>query len=133
MNIETVAHARSITGAIVSAYVAHNPISPRDLTGLINDTFAAIIALGEDAPEPVKLTPALPKSHIVQSHSIGCLECGKRFRSIKRHLMTHHNLTPDQYRKRWELTEAQGAMVAPDYSKVRSQLAKATKLGHKKR
>lgn len=123
------------TVAIVSAYVSKNGMAAGDLPALISRVYSSLSDLGhaevEEAPSPPQ-KPAIPRTHIVQSHSIGCLECGLRFRSLKRHIFTHHQLTPDDYRKKWSLAKEHGLMVAPDYSKTRSHLAKASKLGHKR-
>jgi len=117
---------------IVSAYVSHNALSVTDLPKLIADVHAALRGLRSgSAPEPVEeLKPAVPVKRSVAADYIVCLEDGKKFKSLKRHLKTHYDLTPEQYREKWGLP-ADYPMVAPSYSATRSRLAKDNGLGRK--
>ncbi|HQZ13687.1 MAG TPA: MucR family transcriptional regulator [Devosia sp.] len=121
-----------LSSGIVAAYVGHNALSVADLPKLIADVFNALKTLGspESAAEPEPLKPAVTVRRSVTAEHLTCLEDGKRFKSLKRHLMTHHNLTPQQYREKWNLP-ADYPMVAPSYSATRSTLAKSSGLGRK--
>ena len=122
------------TGEIIAAYVSHNAINIADLPGLIGKVHAALTALGgADAAPAVsapELKPAVSIRKSVTPDYLICLEDGKQFKSLKRHLMTHFQLTPDQYRAKWGLPESY-PMVAPAYSATRSTLAKSAGLGRK--
>lgn len=117
---------------IVSAYVSHNAISPTDLPKLIADVHTALKNLNSAEPEmeAEELKPAVPVKKSVQPDYIVCLEDGKKFKSLKRHLRTHFNMTPEEYREKWGLP-ADYPMVAPAYSETRSRLAKDNGLGRK--
>jgi predicted transcriptional regulator len=117
---------------IVSAYVSHNAVSPGDLPKLIAEVHGALRALhANDVPAPVEeLKPAVPIRKSVANDYIICLEDGKKFKSLKRHLRTHYNLSPEEYREKWGLP-ADYPMVAPSYSATRSKLAKDNGLGRK--
>ena len=117
---------------IVSAYVSHNALSPSDLPKLIADVHGALRTLSSnEAPLPVEeLKPAVPVRKSVAPDYIICLEDGKKFKSLKRHLRTHYNLSPEEYREKWGLP-ADYPMVAPSYSATRSKLAKDNGLGRK--
>lgn len=124
-----------LTADIVSAYVSNNSVSAGDLPSLINEVHSALsrVAEGrviEQAPEPVK--PAVPVKKSVTSEYIICLEDGKKFKSLKRHLRTRYNMTPEQYREKWGLP-ADYPMVAPAYAEARSALAKQMGLGQQRR
>ena len=116
---------------IVSAHVSNNSVSANDLPGLIQSVYASLAALGQ-APEPVagKLTPAVSVRASVKSDAIACLECGAKFKMLKRHLGTDHGMTPAEYRARWNLA-ADYPMVAPDYAATRAALARKIGLGRK--
>lgn len=120
------------TGEIVSAYVSHNSISTHDLPTLISSVHAALKTLGAAAPveAALELKPAVPIKKSVTADFIICLEDGKKFKSLKRHLMTHFQMTPDDYRTKWGLPDDY-PMVAPSYAAVRSTLAKSNGLGRK--
>lgn len=120
------------TGEIVSAYVSHNPISTHDLPTLISSVHAALKTLGAAAPAEAapELKPAIAIKKSVTPDFIICLEDGKKFKSLKRHLMTHFQMTPDDYRAKWGLPDDY-PMVAPSYAAVRSTLAKSNGLGRK--
>lgn len=121
-----------LSADIVSAYVSHNAVSPSDLTRLIADVHGALRALrSNEVPAPVEdLKPAVPVRKSVAADYIICLEDGKKFKSLKRHLRTHYNLSPEEYREKWGLP-ADYPMVAPNYSATRSKLAKDNGLGRK--
>lgn len=121
------------TTQIVSAYVAHNAVTTAELQALITTTYATVAKLGApaaDANRAPVLTPAVPVRKSVTPDGIICLEDGKTFKSLKRHLRSHYNLSPDEYRIKWGLP-ADYPMVAPSYSTKRSELAKAHGLGKK--
>jgi len=116
---------------IVSAYVSNNTVPAADLSGLIAEVHAALQRTSsgiapEPAPEPLK--PAVPVKKSVNPDFIVCLEDGRQFKSLKRHLRTSFDLTPDQYRAKWGLP-ADYPMVAPNYAAARSELAKQSGLG----
>ena len=117
---------------IVSAYVSHNNVSASDLPKLIADVHGALRSLSSnEAPLPAEeLKPAVPVRKSVAADYIVCLEDGKKFKSLKRHLRTHYNLSPEEYREKWGLP-ADYPMVAPNYSATRSKLAKDNGLGRK--
>jgi predicted transcriptional regulator len=117
---------------IVAAYVSHNAISPTDLPRLIADVHTALKALNtEESAAPIEeKKPAVPVRKSVTPDYIVCLEDGKKFKSLKRHLRTHYNLSPEEYRDKWGLP-ADYPMVAPSYSATRSKLAKDNGLGRK--
>ena len=114
---------------IVSAYVSNNAISIADLPGLIGSVYSTLSNLGVPVEQsaPV-LEPAVPARKSIGPDFITCLEDGKKFKSLKRHLRTHHELSPEQYRAKWGLP-ADYPMVAPNYSTTRSRLARENGLG----
>lgn len=117
---------------IVSAYVSNNSVTPADLVGLIAQVHTALSALG-DEPVALPATPPVPAVSIKKSITpeyLVCLEDGLQFKSLKRHLNSKYNLTPDQYRSRWSLP-SDYPMVAPAYAERRSALAKSMGLGRK--
>lgn len=118
------------TTSIVSAYVANNTIQKESLAALIADTFKSLARVDrvEDVAEELK--PAVPIKRSVQPDHIICLEDGKKFKSLKRHLMSHYSMTPDEYRAKWGLP-ADYPMVAPNYALARSELAKKIGLGRR--
>ncbi|TKT81209.1 MucR family transcriptional regulator [Aquamicrobium sp. LC103] len=123
-----------LTADVVAAYVSNNPVPVGELPNLIADVHAALGRVGgvaEQAPVD-KQKPAVNPKKSVHDDYIICLEDGKKFKSLKRHLMTHYNLTPDQYREKWGL-DANYPMVAPNYAAARSQLAKKMGLGRKRK
>lgn len=123
-----------LTSEIVSAYVSNNPIAAGDLGGLMRDVYATLETTGgENAPAEVeKPKPAVSIRKSLGHDFLICLEDGKKFKSLKRHLKTHYDLTPEQYREKWGLP-ADYPMVAPAYSEKRSKLAKQTGLGQKRK
>ena len=121
-----------LTAEIVSAYVSNNDIDSGDLAALISDVHSALQRTGGAAePEPEPLKPAVTVRKSVTPDFIVCLEDGKRFKSLKRHLRTHYDLTPDEYREKWGLP-SDYPMVAPNYAKARSNLAREMGLGQKR-
>ncbi|MDN2583612.1 MucR family transcriptional regulator [Aquibium sp. ELW1220] len=123
-----------LTADVVAAYVSNNPVPVSELPNLIADIHAALGRVGtatEMAPAE-KPKPAVSPKKSVHDDFIICLEDGKKFKSLKRHLMTHYGLTPDQYREKWGL-DATYPMVAPNYAAARSQLAKKMGLGRKRK
>ncbi|MBV1702159.1 MAG: MucR family transcriptional regulator [Hyphomicrobiales bacterium] len=120
---------------VVSAYVSNNSVPMSDLPSLLEDIHAAFARLAVGAPVPVAVEPqkpaVMPKKSISNDYLI-CLEDGKKFKSLKRHLRTHYNLSPEEYREKWNLG-ADYPMVAPNYAKARSQLAKEMGLGQQRR
>lgn len=123
----------ALTADIVSAYVANNPLPPANLPETIKDVHAALLKLGsaqEAADADDNRVPAVSIRRSVKDDALTCLECGKSFKSLKRHLRTHHDLTPEDYRERWKLA-ADYPMVSPEYSKSRAEMAKRIGLGRK--
>ena len=121
----------TLTSDIVAAHVSNNSVSVDDLPVLISNVFGALAGLGNAAPavEPTP-EPAVSIRASVKPEYIVCLEDGKKLKMLKRHLMTHYKMTPDQYRQRWNLP-ADYPMVAPNYAEKRRELAKKIGLGRK--
>jgi predicted transcriptional regulator len=122
---------KALTAQIVAAFVSNNTISSADVPQLINDTFAALTrASGEPSAAPAReeLKPKVPIKKSVMPDFIICLEDGKKFKSLKRHLRTHYGLSPEDYRQKWDLPPDY-PMVAPNYARARSDLAKKMGLG----
>lgn len=124
-----------LTADIVAAYVSNHVVPVSDLTGLISDVHTALS--NTSAPAPMvsvieKQKPAVAVRRSVQDDQIICLECGGAFKSLKRHLMTHHNLAPEEYREKWDLP-VDYPMVAPAYAEARSRLAKEMGLGQRRK
>jgi len=119
-----------LTAEIVSAYVSNNNVNPSELPALIHDIHQALTrATSNMAPvERDELKPAIPIKRSVTPDYIICLEDGKKFKSLKRHLRTHYNLSPEEYREKWGLPPDY-PMVAPNYAAARSALAKKMGLG----
>lgn len=122
----------ALTASIVSAYVARNNVPTADLPGIIASTHAALAGLGSP-PSAVgvePLAPAVPIRKSVTPDAIICLEDGKAFKTLKRHLSSRYGMTPEQYRAKWGLP-ADYPMVAPNYAESRSTMAKSIGLGRK--
>lgn len=119
---------------IVSAYVAHNPVPVGDLPKLIEKVHATLAEIGTPAgaEEKPDLKPAVPVRRSVTDDHIVCLEDGKKFKSLKRHLRTRYDMSPEEYREKWNLP-ADYPMVAPNYAKQRSDLARKMGLGQTKK
>ena len=123
-----------LTATIVSAYVSNNPMPAGELPALISQIHAALMRVSSGRPE-VSLEPAKPAVSLKKSMTadyLVCLEDGKRFKSLKRHLRTQYSMTPEQYREKWGLA-VDYPMVAPNYAVARSQLAKKMGLGQQRR
>lgn len=122
-----------MTAEVVSAYVSNNTVSAGDLPGLIDDVHYAFIRIGkgENEPQIPPQEPAVnPKKSVTRDYII-CLEDGKKFKSLKRHLKSQYDMSPDEYREKWNLSPDY-PMVAPSYSERRSKLARERGLGRKK-
>jgi predicted transcriptional regulator len=119
---------------IVSAYVSNNSVPAADLPSLIGDVHTALLRVTSgSAPVVVEaLKPAVSAKKSITSDFLICLEDGKKFKSLKRHLRTQYNLSPEEYREKWGLP-ADYPMVAPNYAKARSNLAKQMGLGQQRR
>ena len=121
-----------LTTEIVSAHASNNAVAPADLPGLIQDVFKTLAEVGSAQDVPEKPRPAVSVKKSIFPDYIVCLEDGKKLKMLKRHLKTAYNLSPDDYRKRWGLP-ADYPMVAPNYAKHRSAMAKKIGLGTKSR
>ncbi|GIL03308.1 MAG: transcriptional regulator [Alphaproteobacteria bacterium] len=121
-----------LTADVVSAYVSNNPVSTVDLPNLIGEVHAALKRLTAAAPAAPaeKPKPAVPPRKSIFDDYIICLEDGKKFKSLKRHLRTHYDLSPEEYREKWGLAPDY-PMVAPSYAAARSKLARKMGLGRK--
>lgn len=120
-----------LTADVVASYVSNNPVPVGELPGLIESIHASLSNL--TSPQPAaeeKLVPAVSIKKSVTNDYIICLEDGKQFKSLKRHLGVHYNMTPEQYRAKWNLP-SDYPMVAPGYAAARSELAKKFGLGRK--
>ena len=115
---------------IVSAHVRNNAITAHQLPGLIQQVFNALATVEQATAAPPKAEPAVPVKKSVSANHIVCLDCGKHFSMLRRHLMTDHKMTPEQYRQRWDLPRSY-PLVVPNYTKTRSALAKKIGLGRK--
>ena len=121
----------TLTSDIVAAHVGYNNVGVAELPQLIGNVYSALAALGAPPAEPeAPPQSAVPIRSSVKKDKILCLEDGMELKMLKRHLMTHHNMTPEQYRLRWKLP-ADYPMVAPDYAETRRDLAKKIGLGRK--
>ncbi len=122
-----------LTTTIVAAHVTHNSVSAQDLPTLIRDVYQSLSTVGEPKEvEPERPSPAVPVKRSITPDYLICLEDGKKLKMLKRHLKTAYDMTPEQYRDRWGLAPDY-PMVAPNYAKQRSQLAKEIGLGTKAR
>jgi len=123
--------AVELAADIVASYVAHNSVPANELAHLIHNVYSALTSLGQPVVEEVKhQEPAIPVKKSVTPDYIICLEDGKKFKSLKRHLRTKFEMSPDQYRAKWGLP-SDYPMVAPSYAAARSNLARAMGLGQK--
>lgn len=121
----------TLTSDIVAAHVSNNSVNVEDLPSLITNVYGALSGLGTtEAVEQPKPEPAVSVRASVKPDYIVCLEDGKKLKMLKRHLMTHYNMTPEEYRQRWNLP-ADYPMVAPNYAEKRRELAKKIGLGRK--
>ena len=123
----------TLTADIVSAHVSNNSVAVNDLPVLIQNVHNALSGLGTRKEEPAaKPEPAVSIRSSIKPDYIVCLEDGKKLKMLKRHLMTHYQMTPDDYRQKWGLS-ADYPMVAPSYAEQRRMLAKKIGLGTKRR
>ena len=123
----------TLTADIVSAHVSNNSVAVNDLPQLIQNVHSALSGLGGQAAEPeVRQEPAVSVRSSIKPDYIVCLEDGKKLKMLKRHLMTHYQMTPDAYRQKWGLS-SDYPMVAPNYAEQRRTLAKKIGLGTKRR
>ena len=121
----------TLTSDIVAAHVSNNDVSVADVPALISNVYGALAALGQVVVvEEKRPEPAVTVRASIKPDYIVCLEDGKKLKMLKRHLMTHYNLTPEQYRARWNLP-SNYPMVAPNYAEKRRELAKKIGLGRK--
>jgi len=134
MNDAASANFIDLTAQIVSAYVSNNSVAAGDIPGLIAQVHSALTRVsGSSAEAPNEpLKPAVSVKKSITPEYIVCLEDGKKFKSLKRHLRTQYNMTPEQYREKWSLSPDY-PMVAPNYAAARSQLAKQMGLGQQRR
>jgi len=122
-----------LTASIVSAYVSNNSVAAADLPALIAQVHSALtrVSDGHRESQVDGIKPAIPIKKSITSDYIICLEDGKKFKSLKRHLRTQYKLTPEQYREKWGLG-SDYPMVAPNYAAARSRLAKQMGLGQQR-
>jgi len=121
----------SLTAEIVSAHVSNNTVAASDIPALIQDVYRTLSRVGTVPAEAERPQPAVPIKRSVTPDYIICLEDGKKLKMLKRHLKTAYNMTPEAYRERWGLPPDY-PMVAPNYAKHRSSLAKKIGLGTKR-
>lgn len=123
-----------LTANIVSAYLSNNTVATAEIPNLIGQVYSALMRItsGQVAAPAEPLKPAVPIKRSITSEHIVCLEDGKKFKSLKRHLRTQYDMTPEQYREKWALPPDY-PMVAPNYAAARSQLAKQMGLGQQRR
>ncbi|ETI60872.1 MucR family transcriptional regulator [Sphingobium sp. C100] len=123
----------TLTSDIVAAHVSNNSVAVSDVSSLIHNVHAALATLNQPAAAPeVKPEPAVSVRASIKPDYIVCLEDGKKLKMLKRHLMTHYQMTPEDYRAKWGLP-ADYPMVAPNYAEQRRTLAKKIGLGTKRR
>jgi len=122
----------TLTADIIAAHVQNNKLATSELPGAISSVYSALSGLGTPAAAPAEEapTPAVSVRSSVKTDAITCLDCGKKQKTLKRHLATAHGLTPDQYRTKWNLPQSY-PMVAADYAALRADLAKKIGLGRK--
>ncbi|MBU2329060.1 MAG: MucR family transcriptional regulator [Alphaproteobacteria bacterium] len=124
-----------LTADIVSAYVSNHMVQVSDLTTLIADVHQALNSTATPTPVQAvveKPKPPVPIRKSIEDDYLICLEDGQKFKSLKRHLMTHYNMTPEEYREKWGLP-SDYPMVAPAYAEARSRLAKEMGLGQRRK
>ena len=120
----------SLAAQIVSAHIAHNALPVASLPRLIRDVVESLEAARRQVTVAVRPKPAVPIQQSIARDSVACLECGKRFRTLKRHLEREHGMTVESYRARWELP-ASYSLTAPDYAELRAEVARKSGLGRK--
>ncbi|MCC2097793.1 MAG: MucR family transcriptional regulator [Hyphomicrobiales bacterium] len=131
-NRETIQFVELAAG-IVSAYVSNNPVASSDLPQLLKDVHVALVGLStnEDGVNSARPKPAVPVGKSIFDDYLVCLEDGKKFKSLRRHLRAQYDLSPEEYREKWGL-DPDYPMVAPNYAKARSRLAKQMGLGQQR-
>jgi predicted transcriptional regulator len=122
----------ALTSDIVAAHVSNNSVAVSDLPLISNNVHGALFGLSGKAAEQARPDPAVPVKSSIKPDYVVCLEDGKKLKMLKRHLMTHYGMTPDEYRVKWGLP-SNYPMVAPNYAEKRRELAKAIGLGKKKK
>lgn len=121
----------TLTSDIVAAHVSNNSVAVDDISTLISNVYSALSSLdGAGATEEARPDPAVSVRASVKKDHIICLDCGKKMKMLKRHLSTEHDMTPEEYRQRWDLS-SDYPMVAPEYADTRRDLAKKIGLGRK--
>ena len=121
----------TLTSDIVAAHVSNNNVEVDDVPALISNVYTALSGLGDTAePEEERPDPAVSVRSSVKKDHIVCLDCGKKMKMLKRHLSTEHDMSPEEYRQRWDLS-SDYPMVAPAYAETRRDLAKKIGLGRK--
>jgi predicted transcriptional regulator len=130
MNMDDKSEIIEMTADIVSAYVGNNSVSASELPSLIQSVHRALagVSNGAEAVEAAPKEPAVPVKRSITPDHLVCLEDGRKFKSLKRHLRTKYNMSPEDYRAKWGLPKDY-PMVAPNYAKARSELAKQMGLG----
>ena len=133
MNDKSSSNYIELTADIVSAYVSNNAVAAGDISALISQVHSALLRVSNGQSEAVSeaLKPAIAVKKSITPDYLICLEDGKKFKSLKRHLRTQYNMTPEHYREKWGLA-ADYPMVAPNYAEARSQLAKQMGLGQQR-
>jgi predicted transcriptional regulator len=126
-------HLIEMTGHIVAQYVQHNTVSADEMADVIRIVHNALSGLSVPTqPELPPPPPAVPIHKSIDNDKIVCLDCGARLQTLKRHLRTHHDMAPEEYRAKWKL-RSDYPIVAPSYSSMRSQMAMSIGLGRTKR
>lgn len=121
----------TLTSDIVAAHVSNNNVGVEEVPTLISNVYSALSGLGSAEPlEAARPDPAVSVRSSVKKDHLVCLDCGKKMKMLKRHLSTEHDMSPDEYRARWDLA-ADYPMVAPDYAETRRDLAVKIGLGRK--
>lgn len=121
-----------MTSKIVAAYVSNNPVQSADLAGVISSVHDAMLGLQVGRSADVKLVPAVSVKKSITDDYLICLEDGEQFKSLRRHLRSKYDMSPEEYREKWGLP-ADYPMVAPSYARQRSALAKKMGLGQNKK
>jgi predicted transcriptional regulator len=123
-----------LTAGIVSAYVSNNTVAAADISTIISQVHSALLRVSTGQSEPIgePIKPAIAVKKSITPDYIICLEDGKKFKSLKRHLRTQYNMTPEHYREKWGLP-SDYPMVAPNYAEARSLLAKQMGLGQQRK
>jgi MucR family transcriptional regulator, transcriptional regulator of exopolysaccharide biosynthesis len=132
MNEKVSSSCIEVTAGIVSAYVSNNPVAARDISSVISQVHFALLRVSNGGASGKPVKPAIAVGKSITPDYLICLEDGKRFKSLKRHLRAQYNITPERYREKWSLP-ADYPMVAPNYAETRSRLAKQMGLGHQRK